>query len=308
MKKIALYTKHLRKVSGIQTFELAFLQKFAKEYDITVIYDVADEGVVDKFSKYTKCEWNRCQRIEVDTCVYSSIHHGEHGIKAKTYLQVVHTDYQKWGVKFNPKGIDKHIAVSNAVAESMYRNFGIECVVIPNILPSLRLQPFLRFMTATRIARGKGLERLLLFTQRLKKQGRLFTIEIYGEGSLIDEQKYLKMFENYPEVKFMGATDNVETYMKANDYVIQLSDNEGFCYSVYEALRLGVPVVVTNWDGVRNIVKNGENGYIIDMELSDLNIDDLYDKKPLTEHIKKSYYNNHKKSEKESLSKWRKIL
>ncbi len=71
--------------------------------------------------------------------------------------------------------------------------------------------------------------------------------------------------------------------MKDADYIVQLSDNEGFCYAVYEALQIGKPCIVSRWDGVEKAIRDDENGYILDMDMSNLNNDfvsKIYDKIP----------------------------
>ena len=78
----------------------------------------------------------------------------------------------------------------------------------------------------------------------------------------------------------MGERTEIQPYMARADYVVQLSDNEGFCYSIHEALQIGKPVIVTDWQGVRDVVKDGQNGYILSMDLIDLDIDKLYNSIP----------------------------
>jgi glycosyltransferase involved in cell wall biosynthesis len=52
----------------------------------------------------------------------------------------------------------------------------------------------------------------------------------------------------------------------AADVFCSLSDNiqESFGLTVIEAMAAGLPVVVSNWDGYRAAVKNGENGIMVD--------------------------------------------
>jgi len=55
----------------------------------------------------------------------------------------------------------------------------------------------------------------------------------------------------------------------AADIFCSLSDNiqESFGLTVIEAMAAGLPVVVSNWDGYRAAVRNGENGVMIDSYL-----------------------------------------
>jgi glycosyltransferase involved in cell wall biosynthesis len=73
--------------------------------------------------------------------------------------------------------------------------------------------------------------------------------------------------------------------IKNCDYLVQLSDTESFCYSAYEALQRNVPVILTDFPEARNLVDDGENGFIVDMDLSNLDVDRIFNNKP-----KATYY------------------
>jgi glycosyltransferase involved in cell wall biosynthesis len=64
-------------------------------------------------------------------------------------------------------------------------------------------------------------------------------------------------------VTFTGAQPNVAALMRALDAVILSSVNEGFPNVVMEAFASRAPVVVTDVGDVRNIVREGESGFIV---------------------------------------------
>jgi len=67
-----------------------------------------------------------------------------------------------------------------------------------------------------------------------------------------------------------GRTEDARfSVWAAADIFCSLSDNiqESFGLTVIEAMAAGLPVVVSNWDGYRAAVKNGENGVMIDSYL-----------------------------------------
>lgn len=120
---------------------------------------------------------------------------------------------------------------------------------------------------------------------------------------------YKKLFKDIPEVNFMGATTNISTYLQDANYLIQLSDNEGFCYSVYEALSMGVPVIVSEWEGVQDIVTNGKNGYIIEMDMSNLDINLFYEAKPSYDTVKRLFFERYLKTQKQlAVNKWHNLI
>ena len=51
-------------------------------------------------------------------------------------------------------------------------------------------------------------------------------------------------------------------------YVVQLSDTESMCITMYESLMQGVPVLVTPFPNAEKDIKNGENGYILPFDMN----------------------------------------
>ena len=68
--------------------------------------------------------------------------------------------------------------------------------------------------------------------------------------------------------------------IKNCDYLVQLSDTESFCYSAYEALQREVPVILTRFPEAYNIVEEGQNGYLVEMDLSDLDVEKIFNEIP----------------------------
>jgi hypothetical protein len=74
---------------------------------------------------------------------------------------------------------------------------------------------------------------------------------------------------------------DITNYIANADYLVQLSDNEGYCYSVIEALSAGTPVIVTPCPVFKELgIINGKNSYICDFEMKDVKVQDIYEKIP----------------------------
>lgn len=83
-------------------------------------------------------------------------------------------------------------------------------------------------------------------------------------------------------IAFMGYVENVYPVMKRMDIVLNPSDQpEAFGLVVIEAMALGRPVVATDHGGPKEIIQNGENGFLIEpgnaKELADVICDLLVD-------------------------------
>ena len=69
---------------------------------------------------------------------------------------------------------------------------------------------------------------------------------------------------------------DILNYAKASDFLIQLSDNEGYCYSVIESLLIGTPVIVTPCPAFKELGLNDSNSIKLEFDCS--NIDQVIDR------------------------------
>ncbi|MBU3110759.1 glycosyltransferase family 4 protein [Clostridium lacusfryxellense] len=90
---------------------------------------------------------------------------------------------------------------------------------------------------------------------------------IVGSGKL--SQQYVKQVNklNLQEnVHFLGYRKDIECLMNMSDIAVSSSRQEGLPVNVMEAMATGLPIVVTDVRGNRDLVHNGENGYVVDIE------------------------------------------
>lgn len=283
--RIILYQKVVR-LNGTFTFDKIFTRTFGKKHEILYVYEAGEKHLIDEIGKNAVVTRNEGQSILGDICIYSSVSHGVHRIKAKKFIQIVHTDLHDWKVDYKPVGIDLHVAVGESVANSLKKNNGLDSVVIPNFLEEPKVDKVLRLITASRIAERKGFERIAEMAKRLSLAGKKFVWEIYGNGTPSFVSNFRYSISNNPSVVLMGERSEVQSFMVDCDYLVQLSDSEGFCYSIHEALQVGTPVIVTDWVGVRNVVLDGINGYILNFDLSNLDINKIYSTRPVCGKLK----------------------
>ena len=75
---------------------------------------------------------------------------------------------------------------------------------------------------------------------------------------------------------------DISNWMQKYDAYIQLSDNEGFCLSVVEALMMGIPVICTDLPVLKEIGLNDQNSIRLNFNMTDIpinrikNITDLH--------------------------------
>ena len=61
------------------------------------------------------------------------------------------------------------------------------------------------------------------------------------------------------------------------DYLVQLSDSEGYSYSIVEALSVGTPVICTEFGvAAEQGVENGKTGFILPFDMSEIPVEEIY--------------------------------
>jgi len=126
----------------------------------------------------------------------------------------------------------------------------------------------LKLVTISRISKEKGFERMLQLETMLAASGIAFTWDCYGDLSTNYAKQIVPRFKH---VKFKGVTNKAKEVIKGYDYLVQLSDTEGFPYSIYEAMQQRIPVIATDFPSIHEMIIDGDNGHILKMDLSNFN-------------------------------------
>lgn len=125
-----------------------------------------------------------------------------------------------------------------------------------------------RYVFVGRIVGDKGVNELVEAFVRLNKEHPATQLTLVGKyEATLDPVKpeTLKMIEENPSIDACGpkyGDDLLVEYMKSHCFVMP-SYREGFPNTVMEAGAMGLPSVVTDINGSREIIINGENGIIV---------------------------------------------
>lgn len=96
----------------------------------------------------------------------------------------------------------------------------------------------------------------------------------FGDGPLYSDLKKRARNELNGKIEcaFRGHISNADllNYYKTSDYdlFINLSSSEGVPVSIMEAESFGIPIIATDVGGVKEIVSNGKNGYLLEADFS----------------------------------------
>lgn len=113
----------------------------------------------------------------------------------------------------------------------------------------------------------KGVKYLIEAMKTITDKNKNTRLFLVGDG---EERKYLENLvrtlniERY--VTFIGKVQNdkVPEYMTASDVFVLPSLSEGFPVTVVEAMASGLPIVATDVRGLPEIIKNDENGFLVE--------------------------------------------
>jgi len=68
------------------------------------------------------------------------------------------------------------------------------------------------------------------------------------------------------KVSFLGFRRDVPELMASSDIFILASRHEGLTRAIMEAMAVGLPIIATDVRGNRDLVKSGENGYLVPLD------------------------------------------
>lgn len=178
-------------------------------------------------------------------------------------------------LRFTTKVADLNIIVSNYLLEEAKR-YGIDISsfkLIPNAVDFEKFKPAgrqiskkIRIGCAKRLVPEKNLEDLILaineLPQSLKKE---IEVQILGKGPLkgrLEELVYLHHLESV--IKLIGAIahKDVPQFLRGIDIYIDTSTQEGIATSNIEAIASGCVIIAPDGFGNRDIVRDGENGFL----------------------------------------------
>lgn len=283
--KLILYHNNLLKFGGVDTFVYNFVKKMNKYFDILFLYTTADKNNLERIKKYVKTEqYSKDKKYICDICICASAW-GQYPdsviAKSGRYIQMVHADYIKAkeiGFIYNKwHKTTEHIGVSNYVCKIFKELYPNEKITrIYNILDEVKeTKPILKLISATRVSKEKGYERMLKLAQELKKANIRFRWTIFTDLNLYNQKPF-----DLEEIVYMKPSHDFFDYIKESDYGVQLSDTEGYSYFINECLQYGTPVICTNFPSAYESVENEKNGYILDMNLSNLDINKIINNIP----------------------------
>lgn len=284
MIDLIIYLPEIKAVSGVTTFAKNLFAVAEQEgLNAKILYDRKYDDI---FAPQITIK-NTQQILRAKKLVFASLFIGKHNVQAHQNILVIHTPLHKFNLTL-PKNerIDEYVCVSQEVADDLSKYYDVKKTVrvIPNPVHSngVIASSMIRFATFTRLFAYKGLEYIEPFIERnLKKLPMVWQWEFFTDYYQVNQaNKYRQLlsglFAKYPEnIVLRHSVTNPAPHILNSNYIVHLSEVEGFGYVVHESLSLGRPVIVFDLPVYKGVVKHGKNGYIVDKETLTVDVNDL---------------------------------
>ena len=169
------------------------------------------------------------------------------------------------------KHLNYFIAVSPELQKFYASMVSCTCYYIPNCIDQLPLQPsplnVSRLVSVGRLSPEKGFLDLLKVYALLHNQDRDWVLDIIGDGqemNLLNEYIHLNLITDYVTLHGFQNKEYIDSVMQQSSIYVMCSHTESFGIVLIEAMSHGIPCIAfDSAEGAREIIKNGENGYLI---------------------------------------------
>ena len=301
--RILIQQNLLYKIGGIETANRHLAQAFA-DYNICFVFSKADMAQFVELAKTCDVILDDGKRtFETDVLIlanYDSAPTIINRVTAKKVYQQIHADFENltkmagWKYfKWMPHNrVDKILTVSETAQRGLKNKFGLDSTVMANVLMPPKDERKV-FLILSRASAEKGIDRVLELYDRFMLANKDF---IFLMASTIENggDVLAKEIKKRDRIVLVEPTVYATSLLKAASYLVQLSRNESFCFSIREALQRQVPVIVSDIPEFNKIVKDGQNGFILNDDFSNLDIDAIFNKKlkfePYSEEIDANWY------------------
>ena len=290
-KRVLVCMTYLNNIGGIETALLNIAKTFKDENLCFVFNSHADnaEPLIMELARYQDVILDKENTLEYTGDIalimspimtpvpFERIH------VSKTY-QFIHSEFtglkslECWkDLEWKPdEHIDEIVTVSKTAQKGLKQEFGLDSVVVANILTEPSQRPV--FLSLTRSTSEKGIDRIAKMVEALDRAGKDYiwyictSLDPYGDDA--------RELSKSPHVAIIEPNIYNDSLLRATTYLVQLSTTESYCYSAHQAIKAGVPVIGTRIPEFEKLIKDGENGYLVSLDLSDLDIEKIFNKIP----------------------------
>src|SRR3989344_4545836 len=114
-----------------------------------------------------------------------------------------------------------------------------------------------------RLVPWKGFRMLIKIMPQLLEINNFFRLVIVGEGPDMPKLKAMIKNLNLQNKVYLVGKQEPARYLASAELFVLNSGYEGFSHALLEAMAMSVPIITTNAGGKRELIRQGENGFMV---------------------------------------------
>lgn len=270
----AYYLNTICAIGGIES-HFYYMRKY-KQYDLVIFYQKADPEQLKRIGKHLRCikinlNQDRIRCTNLFVCLNTEV---IDITSAERIYMILHGDYKdmvergQLNRRLLPldSRITKYLGVSKHICKAWHELTGIKAEAIYEPVEMEDSERPLMFISATRLTKEKGWDRMVKLAEALDEARVNYLWFIFTNKEKQPTSPNMIMCE--PRI---DITDKLQGF----DAYIQLSDNEGYCLSVVEALKKHLPIICTDLPVFKELGLNKSNSIKLDLEMKSIDIDSI---------------------------------
>jgi len=189
------------------------------------------------------------------------------------------SNFLKFFYKYNLKNADAVVVLTKHMQKAALKIYNREIYVIPNGIETQKFSGRARTKNIKNwkiiyvggLRKVKGIKYLLKAMKMIISERTNTSLTIIGNGEEYYSLKKIATDLGIAEsVEFLGHVDNdkIPKHLDSSDILVLPSLSEGFPNIILEALASGLPIICTDITGIREIILNGKNGFLVEPKSS----------------------------------------
>ena len=172
------------------------------------------------------------------------------------------------GIKAYKVPLHKTVCIYNGIDLNRFRNLTPPERIEGQLLGRKKGDSYIAAMVGAFEDR-KDYDTLIKAAVKLCTKNKKVIFILIGEGSLMDSIKQQVPAELKGQIHFLGSRSDIEAILQIVDVGLLITPCEGISNSIMEYMASAKPVIASREGGTKELVLDGETGFLIDQKRSD---------------------------------------
>ena len=265
--KNIFYFVDINVIGGVETMFWNLARKYGDTHDITILYRTADPVQIERLRTKVCCVKYAGQPIKCEKAFFNFDISPIDTIEANEYTVIMHSDYHARNIRPPQHSkITRYIGVSENVCKTAEEKLNCHAELCYNPIVVDKPRKVVHLVSATRLTPEKGKDRMKILADALTKADVPFIWTVYTND--------ITPIDN-PNVIYCKPRLDIADYIADADFLVQMSDTEGYSYTVLEALCMGTPVIVTPCPVYAEMKLTEQNSIVVPFDMSDIPVEKI---------------------------------